>query len=145
MDYIKTVVNTSDKPEIQEIISNLNAYEDVLLLSGLNGKKTGFAVNYLAENGDTVKLGELPDDVLADLEDNYSDDVWVDILDFGVYKRSDGTFKLWTGLEVREAKKRKGIDWLAAAAAVSVVVSAAVLLAAAFKLIDICGKETGDL
>ena len=60
-------------------------------------------------------------------------------------KRSDGTFKLWTGLEVREAKKRKGIDWLAAAAAVSVVVSAAVLLAAAFKLIDICGKETGDL
>ena len=145
MEYIKTVVNTSDKPNIQKIISGLNAYEDVLLLSGSKDTDIGFSVNYLSKDGDIIKLGELPDEILVTLEDNYNDDIWVDILDFGVYKRSDGTFKLWVGLEVRQAKKKEKVNLLSVIAYITLAFSIVSAAISVYKLVELYIKKQSEL
>ncbi len=106
MQYLKTRVIKTDSPEVQKILSGLNAYSDLLLLSGQIGNDTALEVNYLTPKGDVVKIGELPEEILVQIEDLYSDDVWIDIVDFGVHKRNDGTYRLWVGLELKEESKK---------------------------------------
>lgn len=106
MQYLKTKVIKTDSSEVQKILSGLNAYSDLLLLSGQIGSNTALEVNYLTPKGDVVKIGELPEEILVQIEDLYSDDVWIDIADFGVHKRNDGTYRLWVGLELKEESKK---------------------------------------
>jgi|GEM_PF-7026887 len=142
MEYIKTAVKNTNSSEIQKILSNLNAYDDLLLLSGSVGQEAALEVNYLTPEGDVIKLGELPEEILTQIEDTYSDDVRVDIVDFGVYKR-DG-FKLWVGLEVKKERKRRAVNMslIIGAGAVTGILT---LLVVAIKFITLYRKKNCEL
>lgn len=143
MEYIKTAVKNTNSSEIQKILSNLNAYDDLLLLSGSVGQEAALEVNYLTPEGDVIKLGELPEEILTQIEDTYSDDVRVDIVDFGVYKREDG-FKLWVGLEVKKERKRRAVNMslIIGAGAVTGILT---LLVVAIKFITLYRKKNCEL
>ncbi len=109
MDYIKVIVSGTDEPEVQEIISQLSTYDDLLLLSG-RADGGDIDVSVLTENGDTLKLGTIPYEALEPAERMYSGDIWVDLADYGVYKRDDGTCKLWVNLQVGEEKPKSFLN-----------------------------------
>jgi hypothetical protein len=141
MDYIKAVVMQTDSPEIQKIISKLNAYDDLILVAKINGE---LEVNLLTDCGDIVRLGCLSNEVLTQIEDNYSDDVDVDVVDFGVYKRDDGSVRLWVGLDVKElhgARKSK-LPLIVGVGAVTGVLTIAVI---AIKFITLYRRKSSEL
>ncbi len=140
MDYIKATVINTDGPEIQQILSGLNLYDDLLLMSGQVNSETDMEVNYLTEQGDIIKLGNIPNEIITRIEDCTSNDVWVDIVDFGTYKKDDGTLKLWVGIEVKEEKKKPGIG-IPLIIGVGAVTAALAMMVAVIKFITLYRKN----
>lgn len=110
MEHIKATVQLDDTPQVQSVLSQLNAYDDLLLLSGQIKSDAVIEVNYLTAEGDVISLGSLPDEALMQIEDLYGCDVRIDIADFGVYKRADGTLRLWVDLEAEREYKKGGFN-----------------------------------
>lgn len=140
MEYIKAIVQGTDKPKVQEILSGLNSYEDYLLLSGQPGAGSSLKVSYITDHGDAVTLGRLPEDITDKLKPSQGD-VWADIADFGVYKRDDGLYKLWVELQVTEDKKSDGCEIIKGLiAVVTLAVSCVLLAVSVIELIDCIGR-----
>lgn len=142
MEYIKTLVKGTDSSEVQEILSNLSTYDDLLLLSGEVGVDTALKVSYLSESGKAIKLGEIPEEVIKRIENNSKGDVCVELEDFGVYKRDNGTNKLWVALNVKEEKKQSKISKSSVILGAAVIACGCLALtAAAAKLIELYRED----
>jgi hypothetical protein len=107
MRYIRTLVDITDYDKVKEVVSDLNTYNDLILLSGESNEDGPIDVNYLCRNGDVVKIGELPQKIVNEIRTSFGKDVWIEVSDFGVYKKEDGTYRLWVGLETDDEVKSK--------------------------------------
>jgi hypothetical protein len=135
MRYIKTLVDITDYDKVKEVVSDLNTYNDLILLSGEFDEDGPIDVNYLCRNGDVVKIGELPRKVVNEIRASFGKDAWIEVSDFGVYKKDDGTYKLWVSLEADGEVKNKKNEILPALLCISAIACAVTAVAMAIALI----------
>lgn len=101
MEYYRALVAESENSAAQDIISRLNAYDDMLFITGELGGFSNPQISCLCPNGETEVLGSLSDDDVSEIQRRFGENVSMYIEDFGTYKRPDGSCKLWVELDIK--------------------------------------------
>jgi hypothetical protein len=107
MDYVKVPVEITEYDKLKDIISELSPYDDLVTLEDdlKSGKAVG--VSCFGDSG-VFKIGELSEKTVRELRSRYGAEAAVFENDFGIYKREDGTYRMWLGLEISPAENKEG-------------------------------------
>ena len=134
MECYRAVVLSSNDPVIQDKISHLNVYEDMLFISDQAGGASGHVISCLCPRGETMVLGRLSEEDTLRIRSQYGDSISMYIDDFGTYKRYDDRYVLWVELNISPVSD-KGRSSLPLLIGVSAFTGALTLAVIAIRLV----------
>lgn len=98
MEIINALIENTNSPEIQAILSKLNPQEDVLFTNE-NSESGIVDVEYIEPINNIKIIGNIPSDIIATIKDKYGKDASIDIYDY-VVTYDNGVYGLSVDIEV---------------------------------------------
>jgi hypothetical protein len=109
MEYIKIPVEITEYDEIGDIISELNPYDDLITLDKELEAGKPIGVSCIGDHG-VFRIGELTEKTVDELRVLFGEKSLIFEKDFGFYKRADGTYRMWLGVEIFPSKSEKDVS-----------------------------------
>ena len=101
MEIFNAIIQNTDTPEIQAILSELDTEEDILLTNENPDKENCIEVQYIEPINNIRTIGQIPPEIIASIREKYGKDVAIEISDYMVTYDS-GIYGLVADITVTE-------------------------------------------
>jgi hypothetical protein len=101
MDIYNTIIENTDKPEIQEILKKLDPDKDVLLTAQNTEDSSVIDIQYIKPINRVVTVGEMPAELMDEIRQKHSGNFTIEVTDYAV-TFENGLYGLTADVQVNE-------------------------------------------
>ncbi len=101
MEIFNAIIQNTDTPEIQAVLSELNPEEDILFTNENPDEENCIEVQYIEPINNIRTIGQIPPEIIASIREKYGKDVAIEISDYMVTYDS-GIYGLVADITVTE-------------------------------------------